>query len=404
MVDIKAITEEYLGSLNYVKEIKRSIEITPSPDIVVVVGPRHAGKTFLMLKKVRELLDSGEQAAYVPFDDPELHGLGPRDFAEAVRKSYPEGRVHIFLDEVQEWKGWDFNLRWLHDVKDFNIYASGSSSKLQSSEIPSKLRGRYISRVVLPLSFREIAGETEGTTFRERGAIGKLLDEYIRWGGFPEVWAYRSREKVISLVETMFYRDIVERHRVRDIEIFRNFMYFMLSNYSNNFTWHSLRRAVEFKGLKLDTKSIIKYASYMQDAFMMFTIKRFSYSERERMNSPKKAYLVDTSISSMFESGSDLGRKIENVVFVELMRRFPLNDIYYYVNSEGEEIDFLVRGSSTKLIEVTVDVDENHLRKVALAASELGVKDAQIISYNNANGEDRATPLWKWLLGPIKPQ
>jgi predicted AAA+ superfamily ATPase len=181
-------------------------------DIVAAEGPRRAGKTFLMLKAAEGLLRSGGQALYISFDEPQLRRLDARRLAEIVRGEYPSGPVHLFLDEVQEWAEWDSKLRWLHDVGDFHLYVTGSSSALQSSEIPSRLRGRYISKLLLPFSFREVAaaalGGLEAVTFRERGALRGLLSEYLAWGGFPEVWLYRSREKLVSLLETMFYRDI----------------------------------------------------------------------------------------------------------------------------------------------------------------------------------------------------
>jgi predicted AAA+ superfamily ATPase len=215
---LKEITEEYLGALQYVKEVPRDVKLPTSRDIVALVGPRRAGKTFLMLKSVKNLLDSGKQALYISFDELQIRRIDARKLAEMAREEYPRGEIHLFLDEVQEWDNWDSKLRWLHDVKDFFLYVTGSSSALQSSEIPSRLRGRYTSVLLLPFSFREVSSEEkiDITTFRERGAIKALLNDYMTWGGFPEVWIYRSREKLVSLLETMFYRDVMERHRIRE--------------------------------------------------------------------------------------------------------------------------------------------------------------------------------------------
>ncbi len=209
MEKLLEITYEYIDSLQYVEEIKRQVTLPKTKDIIAIVGPRRVGKTFLMLKKAKELLEKNEPVIYASFDEPELRNMDVRKFAELVRAEYPENEVFLFLDEIQEWKNWDFNLRWLHDVKDFYIYISGSSSTLQSSEIPSRLRGRYISKLLLPVSFREIV-DFEVRSFRERGKILNLLEDYLKWGGFPEVWMEKSREKIISILETAFYRDIVK--------------------------------------------------------------------------------------------------------------------------------------------------------------------------------------------------
>ncbi|MEM0219808.1 MAG: AAA family ATPase [Thermoproteota archaeon] len=171
MGQLLEITYEYLDSLKYVNEIPREIVLpTASPDVVAIVGPRRSGKTFLMLKTANDMLKNNRQTVYVSFDEPSLRTIPVRRFAELVRKEYPEGKVNLFLDEIQEWKDWDFNLRWLHDVKDFTIFISGSSSSLQSSEIPSRLRGRYTSKLVAPFSFKEVCNFSL-KTFREKGRV-----------------------------------------------------------------------------------------------------------------------------------------------------------------------------------------------------------------------------------------
>ena len=381
---------------------------TTSPDVVAIVGPRRSGKTFLMLKTANEMLKNKEQVIYVSFDEPSLRRIPVRRFAELVRMEYPEGKVNLFLDEIQEWKDWDFNLRWLHDVKDFTIFISGSSSSLQSSEIPSRLRGRYISKLVTPFSFREICNFSL-KTFRERGRVQNVFEEYMKWGGFPEVWIYRSREKIVSLLETIFYRDLVERFRIRNMAEFQSVFYFVLSNYSNSFTWNSLKRFMETLGVKIDTKTLINYVNYMGRAFLIFTLQKFTYSERERVVSPKKIYVIDLAFSNLFEKPLDLGKKMENLVFIELLRRLQnkASQVFYHMTKDGKEIDFIVEtsGRIEQIIEVCYEVDEEHVKKVARAGEELNCKKLLCIT-RDQEGETRVknmkieyVPIWKWLHG-----
>lgn len=381
---------------------------TTSPDVVAIVGPRRSGKTFLMLKTANEMLKNKEQVIYVSFDEPSLRRIPVRRFAELVRMEYPEGKVNLFLDEIQEWKDWDFNLRWLHDVKDFTIFISGSSSSLQSSEIPSRLRGRYISKLVTPFSFREICNFSL-KTFRERGRAQNVFEEYMKWGGFPEVWIYRSREKIVSLLETIFYRDLVERFRIRNMAEFQSVFYFVLSNYSNSFTWNSLKRFMETLGVKIDTKTLINYVNYMGRAFLIFTLQKFTYSERERVVSPKKIYVIDLAFSNLFEKPLDLGKKMENLVFIELLRRLQnkASQVFYHMTKDGKEIDFIVEtsGRIEQIIEVCYEVDEEHVKKVARAGEELNCKKLLCIT-RDQEGETRVknmkieyVPIWKWLHG-----
>ena len=403
MVSLREITYEYLGSLEHVREIKRLFALPDSVnDILALVGPRRVGKSFLLIKKANMLLNRGEQVLYVSMDEPELRNIDVRDFAGLCRKEYPRGRIHLFLDEIQEWRDWDFNLRWLHDVKDFYIYVSGSSSTLQSSEIPSRLRGRYISKILYPLSYREIV-EFEVRTFREKGLVLRLLEDYLKWGGFPEVWLYKSREKIVSILETAFYRDIVERQRIEDLELFREFFYFVLSNYSSLFTFNSLRKTLIGYGIRVDTKTVIKYIKGIENSFLIFLVYRFSYSQREKIMSPKKIYLVDLSFSNLFERTKDLGRRMENVVFVELLRRG--NMVYYYVTRSGKEVDFLAnKNGRVKIVEVVYDYDAEHERKMLEAMRELGLKECLIVTWDFEDIKDFGKrkiifkPLWKWLL------
>ena len=398
------MTFEYIDSLRYVKEIKRKIELPISRDIVSIIGPRRVGKTFLMLKKAKELIENGKQVIYASFDEPLLRNMDVRKFAVLVRMEYPENKVFLFLDEIQEWRNWDFNLRWLHDVKDFLIYVSGSSSTLQSSEIPSRLRGRYISKLILPISFEEIV-DFEIKTFRERGRVLKLLEEYLKWGGFPEVWIEKSREKIVSILETAFYRDIVERQKIRDLQEFKEFFYFIISNFSNTYTYNSLKKTLEGYGIKIDTKTVIKYVNAIKNSFLVFEIYRFTYSEKKKLRSPKKLYLVDTAFSSLFEKGLDMGRKVENLIFIDLLRRYK--GVFYYTTKSGKEIGFYVPEHKL-LIEVSLEPTEDHIKKVFEAMKELKTNKGYIITWDYEDVRElswfgkkrkiRFIPLWKWLL------
>jgi len=404
---LREVTEEYLGALRYVREVPRDLKLPVGlRDILALVGPRRAGKTFLMLKTIKNLLDSGEQALYISFDELQFRRLEVRKLAEMAREEYPGGEIHLFLDEVQEWKDWDSKIRWLHDVKDFSLYVTGSSSALQSSEIPSRLRGRYISMLLLPLSFREIVassqGEVKTVTFRERGAIKGMLNDYLTWGGFPEVWIYRSREKLVSLLETMFYRDIMERRKIRESAVFLELARLTISSYACPITWHSLRRAMRSIGIDLDVKTVMSYVEYMRRANLIFLAKRFTYSEREALASPKKVYLVDPGLATLLEKPMDKGRRAENLVYLELVRRGY--EPRYYIK-KGKEVDFVAtKGGEKLIVEVALEDWEGHMSKVVEAARELRVDEARIVTWD-AEGEERiggcrinVIPLWKWLL------
>jgi len=413
MIDLREITLEYLGALEKSEEIPREITLPRGDDIKAVVGPRRVGKTFLMLKTAKELIENGENVLYRPLDEPEVRKLTARQLAEEIRREFPEGRVTLFLDEVQEWNDWDTKLRWLHDVGDFNIYIPGSSSALLSSEIPSKLRGRHISKLILPLSFREITGKEQPTTFRDRGKLRKLLDEYLKWGGFPEVWLTKSREKLISILETIFYRDIIERFAFRDVREFREVFYYVLSLYGGYFTYRSLQRALKGLGVEANVKTIMNYIHAMESSFLVFELPLFSTSTKRIMRSPRKLYLVDTAFTGLFFKGQDTGRKIENLVFLELLReksyRNPLIELSYYSDGDNE-VDFVIRvGNDVReLVQVTYGIDPSNYEREVLSlikvGKRLGVNSLTLVTMDEEKtirerGRTvKVVPLWKFLL------
>ncbi|MGC9050355.1 ATP-binding protein [Pyrobaculum sp.] len=390
---IEVLSREYIESLRYVKEIPRFFSLPAvGRDIVAVVGPRRVGKTHVLLKTAASLLERGEQALYISFEHLWTASLDERRLAEEVRRVYPAGEVHLFLDEVQSWPHWDFRLRWLHDVKDFKIYVSGSTSELSAERVPSRLRGRYISRLLLPLSFCEVASAARPETFREVGAARRLFEEYVKWGGFPEVWLSKSLDKVRALVDTVFYRDVVERRRVRDVEGLEALFKTVLENYANPVTWRSLSRS-----LGLDVKTTAAYIRYLSECYFVHVVERYGPARR-RARAPRKLYLVDTSFTYLSKAGLDMGRRLENVVYIELLRKAAARGgKIYYVDVNGVEVDFAyVEGDAVELYEVAYEPDERHAEKLRKAAKRLGASRSVLISWDS---EDYgAVPAWRWLL------
>jgi len=399
-MDLMEITKEYLNALNVGKLIKRDVGVRPGEDILAVIGPRRVGKTFSMLLEVRNLLNTGEKVIYAPMDEPKLSTIDKRDFAAEVRKVYPEGRVYLFLDEVQEWVGWDANLRWLHDVRDFRIAVSGSSSTLLASEIPTRLRGRYVSRILLPISFSEMT-RSNVETFRDRGRILRALEDYLKWGGFPEVLLTRSREKIYSLFETIFYRDIVDRFGVRNRIALKMLISYILENYALPMSYRRILNSLRGFGLDIELGTLIQYVSHLQDALMVFVVEAYAPSWRRRMVSPKKVYLVDPSLAQLGEWRKP--QIVENVVYLELLRRYR-DGIYYYKRNDLE-VDFVVArmGKPELLIEVCMEPDNTHVKKLLRAMERLSLKRGTMVSwgeedeYLKGDRVVKIVPLWKWL-------
>ncbi|RLG60590.1 ATP-binding protein, partial [Candidatus Geothermarchaeota archaeon] len=199
------------------------------------------------------------------------------------------------------------------------------------------------------------------------------------------------------------------RFNIENIEIFKSVFYFTLSNYSNLISYRSINRILKSMGVDIDVKTLINYIGYMKQAFLVYTLEIFSYSQRSRIVNPRKLYVIDVSFSNLFPETLDIGRKIENLVFIELLRRSsPFTDISYYRTKGREEVDFLVRerGYVKDLIEVTYEVQQSHVKKMFKALNELKIKRGTIITWAEEDVIDikdkciEVVPLWKWLLKP----
>ena len=180
--------------------IERDYPIELSKNIIAIIGPRRAGKTYFLFQVAKTLMKRGfakDNIAYIDFEDIRLRGLKPEDYSSFVKVLHEifkeKGRkIVLLLDEVQNLENWESWIRSLHNTGNYYIFVSGSSSKLSAREIPTQLRGRYISRLILPLSFKQFLKfkgfEPKYLEVPEmKGKLLRLLNEYLTFGGFPEV-------------------------------------------------------------------------------------------------------------------------------------------------------------------------------------------------------------------------
>ncbi len=410
--------------------VEREIRVDVHGKIASIIGPRRAGKTYFLYQKIKELLNSGVpkgRVVYLNFEDPRLADLSARDFREILKlhwQLYPfsaKGILHLFIDEPQKVPGWETAVRALHD-EGYPIFLTGSSSKLLSKEIATSLRGRTIPFTLLPCSFREFL-KMKGKEFgglplgsKETAVLLGLLDEYLAYGGFPEVVKENNPEMKLRILQEYFsaiiYNDIVERYKIRNTSLIKWFMRSLSSSFSKELSVHKVYSTLESCGVKASKNTLYSYLSMLEDALFVFLVPKFSYSIRKRELSISKAYLCDTGFTRLVETGIDRGRRMENVVFLELERRKPvLGEIFYWKNPQKEEVDFVLKkgGGAEALIQVCADIHDLDVRKRELrallkASEELNCNNLFIITWDYEASETRKgktiriTPLWKWLL------
>ncbi|MFA4639995.1 ATP-binding protein [Pyrococcus kukulkanii] len=395
---------------------------------VIVYGLRRSGKTYLLYQTMLELIRKGipiERLFYINFEDERLAGLKAQDLGRIVELYYKHNpnakKMYLFLDEVQVVKGWELFVRRLIERKSAHIFITGSSSKLLSREIATALRGRSLSFELFPLSFAEFL-HFKGVQInkplieRERGLIRRYLEEYIKYGGFPELVDVPPLLKIRILQEYLdliMYKDLIERYGIEKTGAMKGLIRIITKNFARRLSIRKLHGMLSLLGLNLSKSKVYEYFSYLEDIGFVFPVRRFHFSEIESIRSIPKLYIADVGFASVFGIG-DIGYRIENIVAIELLRRKhyrePRLSVSYWMDSKGE-VDFVISlGFRVKeLIQVSYSVDEPDVKKreveaLLRASKELRCNNLKVITWDyeavEVYGRKKVEfiPLWKWLL------
>lgn len=369
--------------------------------IDVALGIRRSGKTFFLLQQMQKLLEQESipwhRCLYINFEDDRLLPCSQskfRDILEAFYKVYPENHeeyCYFFLDEVQNVEEWSLVLRRFLDKKKVKIYITGSSAKLLSKEIATELRGRSFSTEVWPFSFSEYLQAKkinfDPTLFgqKNRDIFFQQLLNYLNEGGFPEAVLMHDPEKRVQLlqdyVELVVMRDIIERYNIKNIMTIKYIIKILLKNASCTFSVNKLFNDLKSQNVAVTRGLLYDYLSYIEDAYLNFTIPLYDESIRKVQMNPKKSYAIDTGMikAFSFSINHNYGHLFENLFFLDLKRQN--NKIYYYLTREKYEIDFLVENlkGERKLYQVVWDVGdkatlEREERALKAAERELNIK------------------------------
>ena len=404
------INKEYIfrEKLNFAKKF------IDSDLIKIITGPRRSGKSiaaFLLLK--------GKKFAYLNFDDENLLKVeNYDDIIKALFEVYPDSE-YLFFDEIQNLKGWEIFVNKFKR-RGYNLILTGSNAKLLSKELATVLTGRYIPIEIFPFSFREFlkakGWEVKGEQMAVPEVQGKTLsylNEYLVEGGFPEVVVknieYRTYLETLS--NAILFKDVVKRYNLRYSQKIYDLNNYLNSNYSSEFSFSKLRNILEFRS----TVTLQNYLNYLEEAFLIFILNRFSFKIKEQIKTPKKVYVADNGFCSLlsYSFSQDSGKLMENLVFVEILRRgYKLNqDVFSYKTKNNKEVDFLLKKGIKieQLIQVCYRIEE---MKTEERESKALIEAGQDLSCNNLMviTWDRETekiirgkkivfmPLWKWLL------
>ena len=364
----------------YENEIARKAR---TGEILILKGVRRSGKSTLLINEMKRLVSEGNAVRnilYVNFEDPRfINHLGP-DLMELIKETYfefvaPDSKPYFFFDEVQNIPAWE---KWLlkeYATKSAHLYVTGSSSSLLSREIGTALSGRYLDIEVFPLCFQEfltfggITITTKADRISKKTSINRAFRRFIDQGGFPKLVELNDEESQQDLLKNYFdsilLRDIVARHDLTNYRSLEEMATFLLANTSSLSSTNKLK---ELLGISYEKAR--DYSTFLEEAYLIFQLHRFSWSVKKQLVNVRKFYAIDTGLANRvsFQVGSRYGQNIENIVFLELLRR--RQEIYYFKSKNDREVDFLVKEGKIikELIQVSYSLNDENTRKREFAA------------------------------------
>lgn len=404
----------------------------PQREIVFLTGVRRCGKSSLMRLVCGDLLKEKvvplHNILYLNFDDERFLPFTVHDFDRLyetfLELENPQGRLFLFLDEIQNIRGWEKWLNRLYEFENVKIFVSGSNAAMLGSEIATALTGRNRQVVVWPFSFGEFlrfkgVAMDERRFYRnsDRAQIKRFFQEYADLGGFPEVLKTGDVTLLPQYYRDILYRDIIARKAIRNVREIKELALFLAANPATVQSYKAMQQMIGVRSVN----TVKNYFSALSDVYLFFFTDLFDYSVKRQIFNPSKVYAVDTAMIAgiSFRFSRNVGHFHENLAFLELKRQN--REVYYGKTRKGGEVDFVIKeGLDVKeLIQVCVSLAAEKTRHREYKAllelrGELRqgrLKDASATDpamtvitddeedvANTADGEIRIVPLWKWLL------
>jgi hypothetical protein len=420
-----AITKETFRTLIHEgQEEIRDVELYDRPfdfeenGRYVLVGIRQAGKSYMLYKRARQMLDAGyqlEDMVYVNFDDERLMGMTADELdliLQAYQSVYNRTPV-LFFDEIQNVEGWEHFARRLANKK-YHVYITGSNAKMLSRDIQTVLGGRFLDAHIYPYTFSEYL-EAKGVTLEKewqygshRAIVQQAFVDYMKWGGFPELLLFRNKRTWLNgLYEKILLGDIIQRNKVKNEMALRLTMKRLAENVMQPISYNRVANLIRSTGSSIAVSSVSDYVRYAQEACMLFSLENYAskFVEKETV---KKHYFVDNGLLSIFLFNGDAAL-LENLCAIHLRKRYGEELCYY---NKNVEVDFLVaeegyavQASYSIYGEGMQETFERETKALKQLDAFLSLKRMVIVTYDEEgkvpldNGKQiEVIPAWKWLL------
>lgn len=351
--------------------VDRIMAYVDTPFVKILTGVRRCGKSTI-LKMIMERLKTErnvpeERIVSCRYDSMEYEDMTAKQMYEQLKgRLLPGEKTYLFLDEVQEIKGWERVVNSLNSDFDVDLYVTGSNSRMMSSEISTYLTGRYVSFRIFTLSFDEYL------MFKSRYAVvgnpREELADYLRLGGFPatHLQAY-SQDEVYTIVRDIYnstiFSDIVRRSQVRKIDQLERVVKYTFNNEGNTFSAKSIADYLKSEHRTIDNETVYSYLEKLEKAYLLHRCSRYDLQGKEILKTQEKFYLADVALrySVLGYDADSAASSLENIVYLELCRR----GYTVHVGKTGDgEIDFAaVRQNEKIYVQVTQQINSEKTKK-----------------------------------------
>lgn len=417
---IKAIIAERQQEIEALQLLERPIRFDEKLNYVLV-GIRRAGKSYQMYQHIQGLIKAGkaviEDFLYINFEDERIASIEASELGlllECYAEMYDSRKPRIYLDEIQNIAGWEKFARRLADSK-YRVFITGSNARMLSRDIATTLGGRYVMREVFPFSLAEYLAYI-GITLQknweydpqQRLSVVKAFETYFRFGGFAETFDLNDkREWINSLYQKILLGDIIARNEIRNTGAIRLLAKKLAESVMQPTTQTRLLHVVKSSGASVSRNTLADYLTYMDDAYLTFSIPNYTDSVAERA-SARKRYYYDNGLLNNFLFGGE-SKLLENLVAIALIERYRRDEedrVFFY--NKGVEVDFYVPDEAVA-IQVAYSVDdpqtrEREVRALQRLSDAFPINKALIITRDEEqtiSGENlqiEVVPIWKWLL------
>ncbi len=369
--------------------------------ITSIIGARRVGKTYYLFSLINKIKDR-KIVLYVDFDLPQFLDFDGRDLKELINFHIQTfGKLeYIFFDEIQNIRNWQYGLKEIYEEKKYFIFITGSSSKLLSKELATQLRGRTITYILFPLSFREILSlknipcSLKLISTSEKNKILFEFNQYLEIGGYPQIFKEPDlKEEIVKdYKDLVLFRDMVERYNIKNIYVVKRLFEYLITFFAKEISIDRFYNYLKSQNISVSKKTLYNYLEYFESSIFFHFLR--SYKIKGRF---KKVYINDIVFVE-----KEYGRRLENIVFVELLRR--KENVYYFKNKF--ECDFVIH--KKQAIQVVWELNEENKKRevngLIEAMQYFKIENGLILTYNQEKEikvdgyKIQILPVWKWLL------